>query len=117
MTINIAKVIIGEHILEIGFISNKDGNTRVSNVDIETVFEEVEDNFGGKVKRPKSSTFNITDVNGKKYLIKSKRRTSIDLPVPIPSKIKTIISEQIHNFSIDDSDYSGTGISEYLYKL
>ena len=115
-TINIAKVIIGNDIIVSGFISTKDGNIRVSDVEIETEFEEVEDNFGVKVQRPKTSTFNITDENGKKYLIKSKRRTSIDLPVPIPSKVKTIISEQIHNFSIDGSEYSGNGISEYLYK-
>ncbi|MHA1269989.1 MAG: DUF7065 domain-containing protein [Candidatus Helarchaeota archaeon] len=116
MTVNIAKVIIGDHILETGFISNDNGNIRVSKVDVETEFEDYVDNFGQKNSRPKKSTFLITDENGNNYEIKSTRRTSIDLPVPIPSKIKTVISEQVHRFSINGSDYSGTGISEYLYK-
>lgn len=115
-TVNIAKVIVGKNILVSGFISTDQGNVRVSNVEINTEFEEYKDKFGGKKKRPKTSSFKITDVDNNEYLIRSKRRTSIDLPVPIESEVKTVISEQVHNFSINDSEYSGTGISEYLYK-
>ncbi|MBD3228004.1 MAG: hypothetical protein GF329_07425 [Candidatus Lokiarchaeota archaeon] len=115
-TINIAKVIIGDNILVSGFISTKDANIRIKDVEIKTEIIEYEDKFGSKNKRPEKSRFEITDIDDKKYIIKSRRRTSIDLPVPIPSKIKTVISEQVHNFSLNGSDYEGTGISEYLYK-
>jgi len=115
-TVNIAKVIIRDIILASGFISTKKGNIRVIDVNVETNFEEYTDKFGNKATRPQSSIFNIIIEDENKIVIKSKRRTSIDLPVPVPSKVKTIISEQIHQFSIDNSDYNGTGISEYLYK-
>lgn len=115
-TINIAKVIVGDNTLVSGFIANESGTIRIKDVEIKTQFLEYEDKFGSKRKRPEKSRFEITDINDKKYTINSKRRTSIDLPVPIPSKIKTVISEQVHNFSLNSSEFSGNGISEYLYK-
>ncbi|MHA1751700.1 MAG: DUF7065 domain-containing protein [Candidatus Helarchaeota archaeon] len=114
-TINVAKVCIGDKILVSGFISDEYGNNRVTEAEIETEFVEFEDKFGQKNTRPQKSIFKITDEKGIHYHIESERRTSIDLPVPVPSKVKTVISEQIHQFSLEKS--KGNGISEYLYKL
>jgi hypothetical protein len=103
-TVNIARIEVKGHLLIGGFISGKDGNKRVEKVEIET--KTTEDG-----KTPKSSTFNITDQDGKTLEVVSNTRHSIHLPQPTKFGV-TEIFEQIADFKMGTK--KGEGISEYL---
>ncbi len=104
-TVNIARIEAKGHLMIGGFISTKEGNKRVEDVQIETQTE-------ADGKTPVSSTFIITDQDGKKIKVVSKTRYSIHLPQPTKFGV-TEIFEQIADFSTED-DLRGEGISEYL---
>ncbi|MHA1278943.1 MAG: DUF7064 domain-containing protein [Candidatus Helarchaeota archaeon] len=103
-TINIARIETKGHLLIGGFISTKDGNKPVKDVQITT--ETKEDG-----KTPVSSTFLITDSEKNTYKVVSKTRYSIHLPQPTKFGI-TEVFEQIADFEADGQ--KGEGISEYL---
>jgi hypothetical protein len=103
-TVNIARIDVKGHLLIGGFVSTKKGNKRVENVEIETETEE-------DGKTPKSSTFTITDQDGKVITVISSTRHSIHLPQPTQFGV-TEVFEQIADFEMGSK--KGEGISEYL---
>ena len=103
-TVNIARIEVKGHLLIGGFISTEDGNKSVKDVQITT--ETKEDG-----KTPVSSTFKITDSDGKTIKVVSKTRFSIHLPQPTEFGI-TEVFEQIADFETEGK--RGEGISEYL---
>lgn len=103
-TVNIARIEAKGHLLIGGFIASKEGNKRVEKVEIET--KTTEDG-----KTPTSSTFKITDQDGKMIEVVSSTRRSIHLPQPTKFGI-TEIFEQIADFKMGTK--KGEGISEYL---
>ena len=103
-TINIARIEVLGKIIQTGFISTKDGNTRIKEVNVTTKTKE-------DGKTPVSSTFVLTDENGNKTTIISKTIKSLHLPIAAPRKI-TEVFEQVAIFTIDGKE--GDGISEYL---
>ncbi|HUX98225.1 MAG TPA: hypothetical protein VMV49_01610 [Candidatus Deferrimicrobium sp.] len=103
-TINIARIEVKGHLLIGGFISTKDGNKRVMDVQVKTETEQ-------DGKTPKSSTFLITDQDDKTFSVISKTRYSIHLPQPTKFGV-TEVFEQIADFEYEG--IKGEGISEYL---
>lgn len=103
-TINIARVEVIGKILQTGFISTKDGNIHIKNVEVTTKTKE-------DGKTPVSSTFGLTDEKGNKTILVSNTIQSIHLPLPSP-KGKTEVFEQIVTFEYEGKE--GNGISEYL---
>ena len=103
-TVNIARIEGKGHLLIGGFISTKEGNRPVKDVQITT--ETKEDG-----KTPTSSTFLITDSEGQTLKVVSKTRYSIHLPQPTEFGV-TEVFEQIADFETEGK--KGEGISEYL---
>ena len=103
-TINIARIEVKGHLLIGGFISTKDGNKAVKDVQIETKCED-------DGKTPISSTFTITDQDGTTVKVVSNTRKSIYLPQPTKFGV-TEVFEQVVDFNLNDM--KGEGISEYL---
>ncbi len=103
-TVNIARIEVKGHLLMAGFISTKDGNRPVKDVQVTTETEK-------DGKTPVASKFLITDSKGEKLKITSKTRFSIHLPQPTKFGV-TEVFEQIADFEAEGM--KGEGISEYL---
>ena len=104
-TINFYKAEALGEVKQDGIIYSKDAdNIRITNIEVSTKTKEDE-------KTPVSSTFIITDENGKKRTIESKTIFSQYLPLP-SEKGLTEIYEQVAIFTYNGKE--GDGISEYL---
>jgi len=79
-------------------------NIKIEKIEVTTKTKENE-------KTPVSSTFILTDKNGKKRILESMTIFSQYLPLPSPKGL-TEIFEQVAIFTCDDKE--GDGISEYL---
>ena len=89
---------------QFGFISTKDGNQKIEKVEATTQTKE-------DGKTPVSSTFILTDENGKTITLDSKTIFSMHLPLPTEKGI-TEIFEQVVIYTCEGEE--GDGISEYL---
>ncbi|MFX1450000.1 MAG: hypothetical protein ACFFCM_04095 [Promethearchaeota archaeon] len=103
-TINIARVEVLGKVIQTGFISTKDRNLHIKNVEVTTKTKE-------DGKTPVSSTFELTDETGNKTTLVSNTIKSIHLPLPSPKGL-TEVFEQIVTFKYEGKE--GDGISEYL---
>ena len=104
-TINFYKAEALGEVKQDGIIYSKGAdNIRITNIEVSTKKKEDE-------KTPVSSTFIITDENGKKRTIESKTIFSQYLPLP-SEKGLTEIYEQVAIFTYNGKE--GDGISEYL---
>ena len=104
MTINFYKSHLLGKTPEMGVIHTKEGQTIIKKIEVSTKTKE-------DGKTPVSSTFILTDKNGKKITIESKTIHSEYLPVPSKSG-RTEIFEQVVIFNCEGKE--GNGISEYL---
>lgn len=104
-TINFYKAEALGEVKQDGIIYSKGAdNIRIKNIEVTTKTKENE-------KTPVSSTFILTDENGKKRTIESKTIFSQYLPLP-SEKGLTEIYEQVAIFTFNGKE--GDGISEYL---
>ena len=104
-TINFYKAEALGKIKQDGIIYSKNAdNIKIEKIEVTTKTKENE-------KTPVSSTFILTDENGKKRTIESKTIFSQYLPLP-SEKVLTEIYEQVVIFTYDGKE--GDGISEYL---
>ncbi len=104
-TINFYKAEALGEVKQDGIIYSKGAdNIRIENIEVTTKTKENE-------KTPVSSTFILTDENGKKRTLESKTIFSKYLPLPSPKGL-TEIFEQVSIFTCNDKE--GDGISEYL---
>jgi len=104
-TINFYKAEALGEVKQDGIVYSKSAdNIRITNIEVTTKTKENE-------KTPVSSTFIITDENGKKRTIESKTIFSQYLPLP-SEKGLTEIYEQVAIFTYNGKE--GDGISEYL---
>ena len=100
----------GEKIDLSGHISNKEGNTSISELEIETI------NDKDKYQSPLSATYKITDIKGRSYTIKSKRikENSFIRFVRNFQDGYTELFEQIVIMKNIDTGEIGTGMMEHL---
>ncbi|NVM31096.1 MAG: hypothetical protein HWN65_19800 [Candidatus Helarchaeota archaeon] len=89
---------------QFGALSTKDETIKIVKVEVSTKTKD-------DGKTPVSSTFNLTDENGKEITVVSKTIFSVHLPLPSEKGI-TEIFEQVAVFTCEGKE--GDGISEYL---
>jgi len=104
MTINIARVEVIGKVLQTGFISRKNDNVHIKEVQVLTKTKD-------DGKTPISSEFTLTDENGKKITLVSNTFQSFHLQLPSPRGL-TEVFEQMATFTCEGQE--GDGISEYL---
>lgn len=103
-TANLARVEFRGKILHNGFISSKDENIAIKEIEVTTKTKE-------DGKTPLSSTFILTDEKGNKHTIISNTIFTLNMPVPVKEGF-TEVFEQITTFSYEGKE--GDGITEYL---
>jgi len=105
-TINMSKVVIGEAYLGNGFVSNAEGNTRLTRVDIEDTQLEND-------KIPLSSVFTGQDKEGRIWKLKSEKFSGLVLPMQEKGS-GVIVYENFAEYTDLETGEKGVGIDEYL---
>jgi len=104
-TINLSRVVIGKAFMGSGFVSTKDGNSRMVRVSVEdTRFEN---------DSPVSSVFTGVDEAGRVCKLKSEKFSGLYLPMKEKGE-GVVIHENFSRFQDIESGETGTGIDEYL---
>ena len=111
-TINFFRSKVLGKVPQYGTIFSKSGKTLIKKVEVST---ETKDDG----KTPKSSTFTLTDENGKVITVVSKTIFSLHFPVPSTKGDNggfSEVFEQVATFNVDNDKEigSGIGISEYM---
>lgn len=104
-TINLYRAMIGKAFLGSGFISTRDGNTRITRMVVEKT------DFDGKF--PVASTYSGTDQTGKLWRLHSRKFSSLYLPMKEKGD-GVVIHENFADFTLEGASEQGYGIDEYL---
>ncbi len=104
-TINMSLVRVGKAFMGSGFVSTRDGNTRISRVTIEdTKFEN---------RVPTSSVFTGHQKDGKTWKLRSRKFSGLFLPMKEKGE-GVVIHENFSDYENMDTGEKGVGIDEYL---
>jgi len=104
-TINMSRVVIGEAFMGSGFVSNSDGNSRMTRVNVEdTKYES---------RLPISSVFTGWDKLGRVWKLRSEKFSGLALPMDEKQK-GVIVFENFAEYTNIETGESGYGIDEYL---
>jgi hypothetical protein len=105
MTVNMSRVTVGAAFMGNGFISDKDGNTRIIRVNVDDTKHDGE--------KPLSSVFTGTDKAGKVYKFQSEMFSQLYLPMKEKGD-NVVVYENFAEYTDLETGEKGIGIDEYL---